>query len=273
MPLIPVVLEFSGVTKDSSVNLTLTADGVNWSIGGDSVRDSEGFSYNRLVLGDTRPACLTDIELTESVLAIRTSPNATGTSFSLSLFIDVQPEVESVLGHCTLNAGASVVCYLGYEIGVEWRSGPFSAIVPRMSKDVRRVQFDIQNAPVGSPITIDLLTERSEGEAHWCFDSGVSGNSGLILKGAAGAPLPLQTFAITERKIIVTPGGSQKIASHIFVEVYLRRAIAKATEEFVLKKLERFHLRAACDPTAAVVVRVGAQQPQYVAATYSCLYF
>lgn len=273
MALIPVILEFSGVARDSNLHLTLSTDGATWSIGGDDVQDTEGFSYNGLAMGEARPTCLTAIELTDSVLAIRTSPNATGTAFSLQLFLDVQPEVESVQGRCTLNAGASVICHLGYDIGAEWRSGPFSAMVPSMPVDARRVRFSIQNAPVGAPISIDLITERSEGEAYWCFDSGVSGASGLTLHGATGTALPLRTISITDRQIVVVPGGAQKIASDLSMELYLRRTVVAATPDRPEKKLKRFHLLATCDPKAVVAVQIGAQRWQNLAATYNCMYF
>ncbi len=272
MALIPVVLEFSGVARDSNLNLTLTTEGARWSMGADDVLESEGFSYNGSALGDTRPTCLTAIELTESVIALRTSPSASGTAFSLELFIDVQPEVESVQGHCTLNAGASVVCYLGYDIGAEWRSGQFSAIVRPMPTDLRRVQIKIRNAPVGVPMTIDLMTERSEGEAYLCLDSGVPGAPGLLLRGVAGAPLPLESFTITDRQIVVIPSGT-KIAGDGFIELYLRRVAAQPTSDSSPKALKRFHLRVTCDPKAIVVVRVGAQRPVALAASYSCFYF
>lgn len=273
MALIPVVLEFSGVARDSSLNLTLATDGVSWSIGDADVHTSEGFSYNALAWTETRPSCLTSIEFTESVLAIRTSPNAAGSSFSLTLFIDVPSDVESVQGHCTLNADARVISYFGYDVGAEWRSGPFSAIVPRMPEDTRRIRVSIRSAPVGSAITLELMTERSEGEAYWCLDSGTSGASGLILRGAAGLPLPVRMFTITDRQIVVIPGGTQKIAGDLFIEVYLRRAVVQGSTEPTAKKLKRFHLQVQCDRNAAVSIQVGAQRPQALAATYSCFYF
>lgn len=277
MALIPAILEFSGIAKDACLSLTLTTAGAAWSIGADALQTSEGFSYNGLALGEARQSCLASIELTDSVLAIRTASNATATSFSLTVFIEVQSDVESVQGYCTLNAGAAVVCRLGYDVSTEWRSGPFSAIVRAMPKDVRRIRFNLQRAPVGMPIAIELMTEQSEGAARWCFDSGLPDMPGLAVRATTGGLLPLQTLTITDRQIVVTPGGGQRTASDISIDAYLRRtpyvSQMGTTGDSDPKTLTRFHLRVACDPGAAVIAQVGAQRPQYLTAAYSCLYF
>ena len=278
MALIPAVLEFSGVAKDASLSLTLATEGATWSIGGDDAHVSEGFSFNGLALDESRASCLTSIELTDSILSIRTSPSAAAsTSFTLALFIDVQPEIESVQGHCTLNAGASVMCQLGYDIGAEWRGGPFSAIVRPMPEDIRRVRLNIQGALGGMSVAIDLMTEKSEGIACWCVESGVSSAAGLMMRGVKGAALPLQMLSFTDSTIVVVPAGQAgKVVGDIFIEAYVRRMIpsqAAGSTDSPASKWTRFHLRAASDPSATVVAQVHVQRPQYVAASYSRFYF
>ncbi|RDU97350.1 hypothetical protein DWV00_19165 [Trinickia dinghuensis] len=121
------------------------------------------------------------------------------------------------------------------------------------------------------------MADPSQGDAYWCFDVGAADASGLILRAAKGLPLPLKTCSITDRQIVVIPGGNQKIASDMFIEAYLRRTIAssqaRSTADPPSKKLTRFYLRATCDPSTVVVAQVGVQPPQYLAASYSCFDF
>lgn len=276
MALIPIVLEFSGVAKDASLSLTLMTSGAGWAIGDGTAGDTAGFSYNGLALGETPASCLASIELTDSVLGIRTSASATVSTFTLSLFLDVQADVESVQGHCTLNAGATVACHLGYDSVALWRSGSFSAIVRAVPEDVRRIRFNLQRPPAGVPSIIDLMIEQSEpGIGYWAFDVGITGAPGLSVRAEAGASVPLRTFAMSDRQIVVVMNAVA--TSDVWIEAYLRRitpsSVPEPGAEPAPQKLGRFHLRASSHASAPVIAQVGVQRPQYLAASYGCFYF
>lgn len=272
MALIPVILEFYGVAKDANLSLTLTTNGASWALEGEGDGSSLGFSYNGLLLGEGTPSCITSIELTASVLEVRTSATATASAFTLTLMLDVQSEIESVQGYCTLNAGARVICQLGYDSPAVWRSGQFGAIIRHVPKDVRRVRFNLQRPPAGVPNVIDLMTEQAEpGSAYWCLNAGVSAPSGFILRTADRTLLPIRTFTVSNRKIVVITGA--KATSDVWIEAYLCRIPSAPTTDSNRPGLQRFHLRATCDESVAVIAQVGAQRPRYLAASYSCFAF
>jgi hypothetical protein len=277
MAVVPIVLEFSRVAKDSSLSLTLLTAGAAWSLGEDVGDGSMGFSYNALTLGEMRQSCISSVELTDSVLTIRTSANAATDSFTFALFLDVSSEVEAVQGYCTLNMDARVVCHLGYGVPSEWRSGIFSAIVPPIPVDYRRIRLNIQGPLMGAPVSIELMTESSEpGAASWSFAAEGSVDSGFRVRAIDGTPLCIQTLSISERKIKVGIGTTQKNASDLLIDMYLRRVDKSSAEKddgSAMRKLQRILLRADRGACAAVIAQVGAQRPQYLTTAYKCFYF
>jgi hypothetical protein len=264
MAVVPIVLEFSRVAKDSSLSLTLLTAGAAWSLGEDVGDGSMGFSYNALTLGEMRQSCISSVELTDSVLTIRTSANAATDSFTFALFLDVSSEVEAVQGYCTLNMDARVVFV-------------FSAIVPPIPVDYRRIRLNIQGPLMGAPVSIELMTESSEpGAASWSFAAEGSVDSGFRVRAIDGTPLCIQTLSISERKIKVGIGTTQKNASDLLIDMYLRRVDKSSAEKddgSAMRKLQRILLRADRGACAAVIAQVGAQRPQYLTTAYKCFYF
>jgi hypothetical protein len=273
MALIPLVLEFSHVAKDSNLSLVLSTGGVAWSFGEDS-DGSSGFSYNALYPGETRPSCINRVEFTDSLLAVRTSSSAAAdSSFTLALFVDVPPHVDSLQGHCTLNSGATVRAHLGYEEPATWISGPLSMIVPHIPKDIRRVRFNIQRPSATLPIQIELMTLASQpGFVHWCFGPDVRNSANFNAKTTDGTVLPLRSLNVSDRQIevVMDPAMAGRSIADILIEAYVQRVPLATREELDrhAKKLDDIYLKATCSSQAKVIAQVGTQRAQYLTTTH-----
>jgi hypothetical protein len=277
MALIPIVLEFSQVAKDTSLSLALTTKGVAWSLGDDD-HDSMGFSYNALALGEVRPSCIQSIELTDSFLAMRTIANATSDSFTLSLFVNVSPGIEFIEGYCTLNSEALVLAHVGYGSPAEWRNGPVSTTALPIPEDVRRIRFNIQRPPVGVATKIQLSTEGEQpGIAYWCLGAPECGGASVTVKAADGSPLALRTFSMSDRQIEIMIGSVQagKPTEDVLVEAYVRRVdvASKRSVDDGMRKLDRINLKAICSAGTTVIAQVGTQRPQYLTNACKCFIF
>ena len=278
MALIPIVLEFSHVARNSSLSLTLEADGVAWSLG-EGGEGGIGFSYNSLALEEVRTSCIHSIELTDSLLAIRTSPNgAADSSFTVALFLDVSPGVESLAGRCTLNSGASVLAHLGYDAPAPWISGSVSAILRPIPEDIRRVRFNIQQPSAGNPIRIELMTETGQpGIAHWCFGPEDNSAASFTVKMRNGTALPLRTLRVSDRmiEVFIDPEQVGESLDDIFIEAYVRRVPAThdCKVDLPLQKLAHIHLKSTCGGETIVVAQIGAQRAQYLTTAYKRFQF
>ncbi|QAU25021.1 hypothetical protein EO087_14305 [Dyella sp. M7H15-1] len=257
---IPVVLQFSNVASNSYLNITLTTPGARWSMGG-RIGDSLGFSYNVLaqdVYGNV--PVLQSVSFNGGILEIRTSSVAPALNkFSLTLFLDIEPDVPFLQGYCTLNNEAVVSAFLGGEQPVQWYNGRISAVLPAAPRNCRSVLFTISGLQPGSPLMLDVIA-GAPGSARWTLGPEVPQALGAALS-STGGNIPLASFTYNDKRIVMQTGNGQGgTLSDVLMVAYVSWQPAD---------LSCIYLKAIADPSVSVCAQVGTRQPQWISPTYS----
>lgn len=259
---IPVVLQFSDVAANSSLNFTFTTPGVRWSLG-QRIGDSLGFSYNVLPDGvySTTP-CLQGVSFNDAVLALNTSSIAPSlSSFTLTLFLDVDPDTTFLQGYCTLNNEAVVLAYLGNERPVQWRNGRISAVIQTPATDYRSVLFTISGLKPGKQIDIGVETDPRHGKVTWALGPSARDSLGVSLSSSSGNSIPLSLLSYTSKQILMqTSTASDSIATDVVMLAYV---------SWWPEKLPFIYLKVAGDSDISVYAQVGTRQPQWVSSAFT----
>lgn len=259
---IPVILQFIDVAADSNLNFTFTTPGVRWSLGM-RMGDSLGFSYNVLPDGvyGTTP-CLLAVSFNDDVLALRTSSIAPAlSSFTLTLFLDVEPDTPFLQGYCTLNNEAVVLVYLGQERPVQWRNGRISAVIQRPAADYRSVLFTISGLKPSKQVDITVDTDPGRGKVKWTLGPRTSDALGMSLTTTAGSGVPISTLSCTNRQIVMqTSDATESNAADVVMQAYVT---------WQPESLPYIYLKAISDPDVQVYAQVGMRQPQWVSPAYT----
>jgi hypothetical protein len=263
--LIPVVLQFSNVAANTSLNFTFTTPGVKWSLGR-RMGDSLGFSYNVLPDGSygTTPI-LQGVSFNDDVLAIRTSSIAPSQNdFTLSLFLDVDPNTTFLQGYCTLNNEAVVLAYLGAEQPVQWRNGRISAVIQAAPSDYRSVLFTIKGLKPSKQVDIAVDTDPNKGKVIWALGPGSADTLGMSVSSGSGANVPLASLSYTQKQIQMRTTAGDDTGSTTGGDVVMLAYVS-----WEPKELPYIYLKVASDPDVSVYAQVGTRQPQWVSPAYT----
>lgn len=258
---IPVVLQFNSVAANSCLNITLNTPGVRWSMGR-RIGDSLGFSYNVLAR-DTHGnvPLLQGISFNGGILEIRTSSAAPALSnFTLTLFLEIAPDVTSLQGYCTLNNEATIYAYLGGEQPAQWYDGRISAVLPPTFPYGRSVLFTLSGLKPGINLVIDVDAGEPEGTVLWTFGPEFAQSLGVGLTSTSGS-VPLSSLAYNSRQIILQIASGQGGT--------LADVVMMAYVSWQPVDLPCIYLRAVTDPAVSVCAQVGTRQPQWISPTYS----
>jgi hypothetical protein len=262
---IPVVLQFSNVAANSCLNITLTTPGARWSMGR-RIGDSLGFSYN-VVAQDAHAdtPLLQGISFNGGILEIRTSSAAPALSnFTLTLFLELAPDVSVLQGYCTLNNEAMVQAYLGNEQPTQWYNGRISAVLPPLVANCRSVLLTVSGLKPGINLVIDVAPGVAEGAVHWTFGPEFAQSLGVAVTSMGGA-IPLSLLSYTDRQIVLqTSSGQGGTLSDVVMMAYVSWEPAD---------LPCIYLRAVTDPAVSVWAQVGTRQPQWISSTYAVFTF
>lgn len=259
---IPVVLQFNDVAANSNLNFTFTTPGVRWSLGM-RMGDSLGFSYNVLPDGvyGTTP-CLLAVSFNDDVLALRTSSIAPAlSSFTLTLFLDVEPDTPFLQGYCTLNNEAVVLAYLGQERPAQWRNGRISAVIQRPALDYRSVLFTISGLKPSKQVDITVDTDAGRGKVKWALGPKNGEALGMSLATPGGASVPISVLSCTSRQIVMQTSES---GGGNVTDVVMQAYVSWHPEG-----LPYIYLKATSDPDVLVYAQVGMRQPQWVSPAYT----
>ncbi|MFC5743238.1 hypothetical protein [Dyella tabacisoli] len=259
---IPVVLQFSNVAANSSLNFTFTTPGVKWSLGR-RMGDSLGFSYNVLpdgVYGST--PTLQSVSFNDDVLALRTSSIAPSLSdFTLTLFLDVAPDTTFLQGYCTLNNEAVIEAYLGNERPVQWRNGRISAVIQAPISDYRSVLFTISGLKPNKQVDIGVATDPRQGKVVWALGPRSGESLGVSLSSTNGGSIPLSLLSYTNNQILMQTGAAEGSSA---TDVVMLAYVSWQPED-----LPFIYLKVAGDPDISVYAQVGTRQPQWVSPAYT----
>lgn len=274
MALIPLVLEFRGVARDSNLLFVLTTKGATWSIGSDG-GDSTGFSYNAVTASNAQSSCIHTVELTESVLSIRTSATAATGTFTLTLFVQVSDSLTMIQGYCTLNADARVRAQFGYGAPMDWQSGSISAVLPRTNKDYRRIGLAFSGAKSEQPMRIQLMTDSDQpGKVRWSFGPASNGAATVSIGMADNSVCLMRSFNVTSNEISLMCGSSGS-AADLMIQMYLQQVmlVDPSSTGNAQAAVSRVYLRAECSQSVTVVAKLGNNRPQYLTNTYKAFVF
>lgn len=264
---IPVVLQFSNVAANSCLNITLTTPGARWSMGR-RIGDSLGFSYN-VVAQDAHGnvPLLQGISFNGGILEIRTSSAApTLSNFTLTLFLELAPDVSVLQGYCTLNNEAMVQAYLGSEQPTQWYDGRISAVLPPLFSNCRSVLLTISGLKPGINLVIEAApgAGAAEADVNWTFGPEFAQSLGVALT-STGAAIPLSLLSYTNRQIVLQTSSGQ---GGTLADVVMMAYVAWEPAD-----LPCIYLRAVTDPAVSVWAQVGTRQPQWISQTYSVFTF
>jgi hypothetical protein len=258
---IPVVLQFSNVAANSYLNITLTTPGARWSMGR-RIGDSLGFSYTVIaqdVYGNV--PLLQGISFNGGTLEIRTSSAAPAlSSFTLTLFLELEPGASYLQGYCTLNNEALVHAYLGSEQPAQWYNGRISAVLPPLFSNCRSVLFTISGLKPGINLVIDMAPGAVQGDVSWTLGPEFAQSLGVALSSTSGS-IPLSVLSYTSRQIVMQTSSSQGGT--------LADVVMNAYVSWQPADLSCIYLRAVTDAAVSVCAQVGTRQPQWISPTYS----
>lgn len=254
---IPVVLLFSNVTPNSNLNITFTSPGVKWSLGALS-GDSLGFSCN--VIPDdpsSTASCIQAISFNDALLSIRIAESAPASnSFTLTLSLSVEQEIEFLQGYCTMNSDAVVQAYFGNDSPVQWRNGRISAVFTKETSNSCGVLLTVKGCKPGAAVEIEV-GGHGLGDVVWTLGASRSDALGLTLY-SANTSLPLSSFSYRGNRIsVVTAAGGSSGTDFGMVAFVTWNS---RYQPFVT-------LKTICDPAVTVYAQVGNRQPQYVSHT------
>lgn len=258
---VPVVLQFSNVASNSFLNVTLTTPGARWSMGR-RIGDSLGFSYN-VVAQDVQPnvPLLQAISFNSGILEIRTSSAAPQlSSFTITLFLELDQDVPYLQGYCTLNDEASVYAFIGNEQPAVWYNGRISAVLPTFTRYCQSVQFTISGLKPGINLAIDVAAGAPEGSVIWTLGPDIPQTLGVTLISTKGN-VPLSGMSYTSRQIVMTTGNGQGAS--------LADVVMVAYVSWTPPDLSCIYLRVNTDPSVLISAQVGTRQPQWISPTYS----
>lgn len=268
--LLPVTLQFTGVTPNSSLNFTFTTVGASWSLGAFS-GDSVGFSYNVAPASADSASCIQQIEFNNAVLTIRTgntgqSSSQTSYAFTLTLFLRVRPGVDYVQGYCTLNNEAVVIATIGTQGPVKWRNGRISAVLATHGFRYRPVSVTVKGARPGNKIDVIVSTKTGLGRVVWSLGPEFVESNGVLLASQQGL-LPLSSLSYgTDTLSFITSmpdnAGNTYGSSEQPLEIYLNAYIT-----WLPVDLNYVYLRTTCDNSISVLAQVNSRQPQLVSQT------
>lgn len=258
---IPVVLQFSNVAANSYLSITLTTPHVRWSMG-QRIGDSLGFSYN-IVAQDVygNVPLLQGISFNGGILEVRTSSTAPPlNSFTLTLFLELDPGVSYLQGYCTLNNEAMVQAYLGSEQPTQWYNGRISAVLPRLFPNCRSVLFTISGLKPGINLVIDVAPGVPDGSVSWTLGPEFAQSLGVILSSTGGS-VPLSVLSYTSRQIVMqTSSGQGGTLADVVMNAYV---------SWQPNDLACIYLKAVTDAAVSICAQVGTRQPQWISPTYS----
>lgn len=272
---VPIVLKFSGVTRDQSLNLELNTPGVAWSIGNAEFGEV-GFSLNSLELGGLQSSCIHSIEIAESVISIQTGAkqaNArnSGDSFSLGAFLNCKNGIRNIEGYCNINVDAKVMACFPFQQPVEWRRGPFSATLTEQTEGFRTIRLKLRGLKPGKAIVFKLQPRSFCGRnARWSLGAPAVFGRGLGIQVADGGP-SLQL--IMEQHRIELICGSSPVASgagEATLELSIELgAIPDQSGQASSKGPDCLALEAELDPDVVAIAQVGIQLPKYVVSGFT----
>lgn len=260
--LLPVVLQFSNIAPNSNINFTFTTVGAYWSLGAKS-GDSVGFSYNLTPESATGTSCIQKIEFNNAVLSIRTGAiDQTNNAFTLTLFLQVRPDVDYLQGYCTLNNEAVVMATIGAQGAVKWCNGRISAVLVGHEKNYRNLSFTVTGAQPGNKIDLIVNAKQGMGRVNWSLGPNFSDANGVLLaSNQGGIPLSSLSYGTDTLSFITSAvaNANSNTNSTDTLAFYLSAYIVWAPED-----LNYIYLRTTCNNDITVLAQVGNRQPQIV---------
>jgi hypothetical protein len=263
---IPVILKFSKVAANANLNVTLTTEGVYWSLGANSA-DSLGLSYNVMETNDGTESCIQKIEFNNAILSLLTSSSASPLNdFTLTLHLHVAAQVHALSGHCTLNNEATLMVNFGSDRAVEWRNGRISALLNKDSgRTYSPVLLAIKGLLPSNNVSVAIDTDPRSGKVSWSLGENLPAANGMVLSSTS-SHLPLSLMSFGQRQIVFESAAQSNPAGVDFVmlaHVYSEPSASGDIPEFI-------YLKTSSNSRAATVyAQVGSRQPQLVGDTFT----
>lgn len=259
---IPVLLEFIDVTANSALSINITTPGVTWSLGC-RFGDTLGLSYN-VVPDDVADAqsCIQKLTFNDNLLSIRTSAEGAAlNSFTLSLFLQRDLTIDSLMGYCSLNNEATVRVYFGNELPMIWRNGRISAVLQTPAVFFRQVLFTVKGARPGNRIGIRLSTRPDLGDVAWTLGPSFSETQGVRFTATGGGSIPVTALSYTRSKIkIVTATTRDDSDREVCILAYV---------SWMPESLQMIYLKSESSENVEVYAQVSNRQPQYLSPTFT----
>lgn len=225
MTSIPVTLEFCDITSEHDSCICLSTPHAFWSLAGEGL-DDQGFSYNSLQFSDTRPPCLSRIQVRTStrgsVLELGVKPGSGASSFTLTCYLDVPSTASCIEGFCKLSEDAVVRARFGSAEAVEWRDGKIHGNLFAPTPDIETIILTCVGLSAGESAKIYLMGPAAGIEPLWKFADYRPGNVAFSLNQMSGQGLPLTAVSIAKNciELAVSKDASGQGDSGFTLETY-----------------------------------------------------
>lgn len=265
MNLVPVIFDFRDISQKYNLCVCLTTADVCWALADEGV-DDQGLSYNSVIPDDSRAPCIQRVQIktspSGSVLELDADPSLGSSTFTLTCYVEVPPDLKSIQGYCSLSSDARIVVRFGDAPAVEWCDGPIEMVLCAAPSHARRLTVTGTGLSGGEVATINLSGPAKAFDVDWVILNGRSGICSVSMMPAHGKTFALCALSMgkNQLKLVTSPDVTNSDACDFIIETYVDITESASTDLGINQILLWTNYQGA----GKISAKLGAQLPRYL---------